>query len=137
MNKSIFINAIVNGVETRFSDDLKVLFIQGACDYIQSRGDDMWAENIADQVLQVFVRNVHQINVVFDGSKLRILRTDDTIDLELSSFDHEFKDFGLACLAVANFYDASMRHVSESLTENKEVNKSFIDKNEKFDTWPE
>ena len=121
MNRSVFI---------------KVAFIQGACEYIQSVEEGLWAENIADQVLQVFVRNVHQINVVFEGSKLRILRTDDTVDLELSSFDHEFRDFGLACLAVTNFYDVSMRHASETLVESQDNVKPYIAKNDKFDPWP-
>ena len=136
MDKSLFINAVVNGIETGFSEDLKALFIKGACDYIQSHDEDMWAKNIEDQVLQVFVRNVHQINVVFDEGKLRILRTDDTTNLEFSSFVHEFKDFGLACLAVISFYDASMQHVYESIARDSKPLKSFADTNDKFDSWP-
>ena len=134
MNKNLFTNAIVNGIETHFNSDMKSNFVQNICNFICKDPEDTWAEVIDDEGFKVFVNNVHQINVVFDGSRMRFLLTEDTIDIENSSFDSEFKDFGLACLTVVSFYDSFLRHAAEVINEN--LSKTTSSSSNDVDAWP-
>ena len=133
MDSELFSKAIVEGIETHFNQTVKNEFIKSVCNFICSDNTDSWAEPIDDQGFKVFVNNVHQINVIFDGSLLRFLLTEDTLDMEQSGFESEFKDFGEACLVVISFYNAFMAHVASFL--NNEVNhqKSKINN---YDAWP-
>ena len=133
MNRDLFSKAVVEGIETHFDDPMKAEFVHAVCDFICNDPNDSWAEVIDDHGFKVFINNVHQINVIFDGSLLRFLLTQDTFDIERTDFESEFKDFGTACLFVVSFYDAFMKHAAEVLNEKVKKQKS---KNNNYSAWP-